>query len=254
MVKLVIEHPKLKTLFINALPLKTQIVCPIKFTPKNAQINFTFPSGKISVLAKYSPPYFEQFESDDEYFVVNQQLIKCLDYGFRTWETVTFWTESQFAHIEGGKCDDIVKMRVLPVKEDMKKLAFQSIMTDEGLMPTLNGKVLSVNVQAKVAVERLKVPKEKGTIILDWDEENLTMLTIDPRGNRQRNLNPKEYSVQGEPITACFEQKTFHTLINQFSGEVWLGIAKNGLVISQVCSDYSLTYLFVAERVELYEQ
>jgi hypothetical protein len=270
-VKLIAGSSDLEKLFKSVLPLKRQIECPIKFTPTNAQINFVFPSGEIGILAKFSFPYFIAYESsEEEFFVVHRKLIDNLKLSFKNDTEITFWTDSQHVHIVGEQTHTRYISSLIPVKEKLKAPSFQPYSHETGLLPTYGGKELELNVHARFCVEDLikNLPKgEKNAKIgLSWDGKTLELSHI---GSSivTRPLNPEAFSSPGEPIAVYFDSNDFQSLAKKFVGEVWLGIASNGVVISQAVvsrakakrSDnpaleanytYALTYLLTAESVD----
>lgn len=261
MVMFEVEPLRLEKIFESALPIKTLERCPIMFTPLNAQINYVSPSGNLIILAIFSESYFKEFECEEvEYLVVYPQLLKSLRFYPRWWtECVAFWTDSRFVYTEGEEYDDKVSIPLEQVKDEMKTSPFQAIITDEGLMPTLNGEVLPINVHALVAVEKLVrfLPKAKNKddneIVLVWDGEKFSMVLATGSEVRTRHLSPKQYSVKGEPIVAYFKRSDFLGVAKKFYGEVWLGLGNFGIVISQVSYEYKLTYVLRAEKVEMEE-
>ncbi|MGA2681907.1 MAG: hypothetical protein ABSF44_08925 [Candidatus Bathyarchaeia archaeon] len=273
MVKLIMPPSYLRKFFNNAMPLKEQTACSIRFTPVNAQINFTFHSDEIAILAKYPQPYFWDYESDnDECFFINHWFLKILSHprAFKHDEIVSFWTDSdsQHAYIVGEKRGEKFESLLIPAHAEEVQFCKQPIMQEEGLMPTLKGgEVLAFNVHARLTVEKLikALPMDDGKndkAGLSWDGKTLELTkTGAGSGIWQTTLQPASFSVQGEPIGVCFDGKILRFLAKQFVGEVWLGIAKNAVVISQdahmhrvhhydVEDDFSLTYVLLAEPVD----
>jgi hypothetical protein len=257
LIKFVITPVNLTQLLNHALPTKALVSCPIKFTPLSAKINFLSPSGKLLILADYTESgcYFIDYEANDDYFVFYQKLIKELKNGFRQSEKVTLWTDKQFVRIDGEAKDDKITMPITPFEDEMKVSPFQSIMTDQGLMPTKDGKVLSFNVHCLISVYLLfkNLPKSRGSsdeFVFSWDGSELTLFVKTESVLRKRPLTPKKYVVQGEPLDAYFSMSLVQDLAKQFGGEVWLGIFEGGMVFSQTNSEYNLTYMLSAEKVE----
>jgi len=257
MVKLVAGTLQLQKLFQNVLPLKRQIECPIRFTSLGAQINFIFPSGEneIGILAKFSRRYFGEFESDDEWFIVHRELIEHLKKSFRDDHNVKFWTDSQDVrtYIRGTESGAYSTFRLRPVDERMKNQRFQPIIENTGLMPTLASKVLDFNVQARLTVEQLVENfqlDKKWETGLSWDGKTLELVSRRGFAIFKRKLDSILFLRRGKPIAVYFDWRNFQDLVKEFVGEVWLGIAKNVVLISQAEHEYRLTYLLSAGLVD----
>ena len=262
--KFIATTRNLKMLFKSALPLRKEIGCPIRFTSLNAQVNYMFPSGEVGILANFSPPFFEDFESGDEYLLVDHKLTDHLNQCFRDDANVCFWTDSDSkkAYIQGEESGDRFDCPLAPVEEIMKVPPFHPIKTEAGLMPTYGGKE-GFNVQAKLPVKQL-VKGSQGKsdkAALNWDKGMLELSVSMGPDLTTTNLDPTLFLSQGEPIAVIFNRDNFRELVKQFIGEVWLGIVKGAVVISQaeyrragsgeqIGYGYRLTYLLIAENLD----
>lgn len=252
MVKLIATPSRLHRLFNSALPLRKQKECPIRFTPLDAQINFV--SDDIIILAKFYRSYFIDFESCDEWFILHRRLIGEFKrpHTFKKGENLLFSTDSEYAHIKGG-CKDFTSP-LKPIEERMTVSPFQPTMTEYGLMPVYEGrKKVRYTVQARLTAEQLVTNlqlNKKDDTGLRWNGKTLELFCRNGFRCFSHTLDPLLFLQKGKPITIYLNWSNFQDLAKQFVGEIWLGIAKNAVAISQAEHDFCVTYLLKAERVD----
>lgn len=255
MVRLVIEPLRLQNLFHNSTPLRNQRICPIKFTPLNAQVNYLSPFGDLMILAHYNPYYFYKYDCEaEETFVAQKELIKLIKCGFRVRrnEFVTFKTDKEHAYIEGD--EGFEKITIPQVENIIQPSKFEPKLAEDGLMPSFEAKVLPVNIHAFLGVDQLQkgFPKSKAKndqIVLRWNGRKIVMYVSTKGFVHSQKLRVKQYSVEGEHIVAYFDKGDFLDVVNRFCGEVWFGIGKCGMIISDSNSDRKLTYVLRAKKV-----
>ena len=238
------------------MPLKGQQFCPIKFTAINAQINFEHKN--LLVLAQFSPTYFyDQFENEkDEFFLATADLAKVIHQTFprRHCESIFFKTEKNLAHIVGDDNSQI-SVPLTPVPENLRTSQYQPKMTEYGLMPEKDGKTPFFNVHARVPTEQFQrgFPKkatESDIIMLGFDGNNIYCGISTGGINNTFQVRVEEFAVQREPIAVYFNKKEFMDFIKSFYGEVWFGIGKSGVIVSETNSEWKRTCLLKAEKVE----
>jgi hypothetical protein len=273
MVKLIATRFNLQRVLKSALPLRRQKECPIRFTRIDAQINF-MPSNEVLILAKFYKLFFVDFESDDEWFLVDRKLVKIWERArsdFRKDKAIKFWTDSQYAHIQGIESGTHSTLPLLPIEEKFKKFPFQLNIRDSVdtlLEPTENGAPLHFNVLAKITIEELLAFYElskKAETGLRWDGKTLELVSRHPGVNMfTHKLSSKLFLHRGDPLVVYFNWTTFQDLTKQFLGqpsrglwrrskpenEAWLGITKGGVVIGQAKNEFKLTYLLRAKHVD----
>ncbi len=256
--KMTLGNREMKSFFKNALPLRKQEICPIKFTPEYAEINYILPDGKLLILAKYHRNYFEAYEAEEEEFVIiNKKLflrysLKC---GFRG-EYLTFRADSTHGYFSGDKYDDNVNFILIPVAEESKKPHFQTQTIEKGLiMPTENGKEFPLNFLGLFLVNDLvrnlpPIMGKKDVVAVSWDGDDFRAHFLTCDCERKRKVVCESFLVKGEPIIGRFDLRDFLDTLGQFEGQIWLGLGRLGLSVSQSIFGSKRTYILFAQETE----
>ena len=256
-VKMTLGNREMKSFFKNALPLRKQEICTIKFTPEYAKINYFLPDGKLLILAKYHRNYFKDYESEEEEFVIisKKLFLKKLKYGFRS-EYLTFRADPTIGYFSGDKRDDSVIINLIPVAEESKKSLLQTqTIEKELIMPTKNGTVFPLNFLGLFLVNDLvrnlpPIMGKKDVVAVSWDGDDFRAHFLTCDCERKRKVVCESFLVKGEPIIGRFDLRDFLDTLGQFEGQIWLGLGKLGLSVSQSIFGSKRTYILFAQETE----
>lgn len=252
------EPHRLLRMYKYGLPLKGQKFCPILFSPNKVEINHE--SSNVITLAQFRIDkgwYFCEYESEkSEYFVMIPEHAKVIrqGIGFKGDELVNFKTDDKYAYVVGDTTHQSIQFPLIPLPKDMEHSKYEIVRTPYGMMPTLNGNwELLANVHVLVAIENfLRLPKNSekdDQVVLFFDGGKIEVYSTGLAVNHF-SLNVQAFAYVREPIVAYFNKADFFQILKQFSGEVWFGIGKFGIVVSQFCAEWWITHILRAEKVE----
>ena len=253
MVNLKVEPRALKKMLKTCMPFSEQQVFPIKFSKEKVQVNYA--CGKLMVLAEFYPLYFRKYKcSQDELLIITEHTIKELNYGFYS-EYLDFWTDTKGIHVEGDENSDKVCFHFIEPQETAKKPLVQLMVNYQNLlMPTKNENTFPLNVCAIVSARELRRPYsggKKAILPISWDGESLHTHKLRPFNHGKYELSVEKFAFTGEPVIGYFKYHNFSDLAKQFRGQVWLGLGKKGLSLSQTTHTSKLTYILFADKVEV---
>lgn len=244
MTKFSIEPNRLKSFLSQVFAYKGSAITDqsiIDFTPNGVSVACLLNSTTL-VYAKYNKTFFQDYESENKPFMVNETLIKEISYGYSGEKVYITITENEI-QIKGDSKDDTVKIKIDAVNDE-KRSPNSASTSDIGLLPNKinTDEPFTTICQIKTTVEALTKKISTENLNLTYENEVLKITLSDEIKSRERPLPVLQTTDKKQPFNLKFNTDAFQSLISQFTGEIWISINDLGIVFSQKNNDYSLSY------------
>lgn len=235
-IRILIEPEKLRKLLNHSLKwgnkkgLESVVA---EFGPKGVEISDM--SLEVAALKSgYGRSYFLKYDAkDEENIPLTRTLLEKLNQGFKD-EKVGLETRENKLVLRGSR--ETYEEPLL----DREKSAFPISLThtDMGFIPE---KGFELVTQILIDIDELKVlpTADKYHFVTAPGEQSVT---TEDAGKYTKRLKPDKEKSSRE-LGVSFDGEFLKSTIDNLSGAVWISLASNVIVISQMAEDYALTYL-----------
>ena len=247
MFKITLEPKRLQSLISqvlalegNASPVDANL---ITFNKEGAVVSAAFKSDMM-VFAQYNKSFFKELEvdGDGEFMLSRDFYINRVSYGYNNSEFVTVRTDKENIYLSGDANDDKTHNKLDAISHDNNTPGIVGKMTSIGLIPELNEKLMTFDFTLLVPIDKFTSKTSYKDAVLDFNGKELNLRFSDETGGRDRPVPIKDSRGEGKAVTIPFNFEDLKRMMSQFSGEVWLSCDKKKIVMSQVNSDFALTY------------
>jgi len=200
--------------------------------------------GQMGVYAVYAKDFFpkDSFECGDEKVSLTKYLQESLSKGFKGDEQVTLHTDNNHLFVTGArdKFEDLLSTVDIPQFPILMK------MTQYGFLP--DTEKTKPKITAKFSIDDLSfISAEK--YLFNCDGQNLEVrVEFTDTSAHTKTLKPTNV-VGMEKMSAAFVGDFFSAMIRCLTGEVWLNLSEDYLIISKKEKTYSITFLLGSSEI-----
>lgn len=189
----------------------------------------------LAINAVFSSEYFLEFEAEkDEQIPFSKSLLDTMKTSFKNDEKIEVRTEKDKIYLQGKL--ERYEEPLIEAEPSEFPIDFMTHKT-MGLLP----KDLDPVVQILVKSDILSGLPKSDTLLFTCDGKQLSVVVEDV-GKFTKVITPSKKKVLGD-IEMSFGSEYFNKIINQFTGDVWLTLRQDAMILSQRSKDYMLTYM-----------
>lgn len=202
------------------------------FTPKG--VSFADLSLEVlAIKAVFNKTFFLSYEAEKEDIVLSKSLHEQIKKGFSGDDEVTLLTENDTIRVIGER----EKYEEPLIQPDEGPFPLEFVTDKEkGMLP----KDLNANVHVAIDASQFTNLQKADEYAIRCDGEKLTVIVTDV-GTYRKVIPTHKVDVMDE-VEMTFAGRLFRAIANQYSGDIWFALKKDGAVFSQKRKDYMLTY------------